>query len=318
MKIITIFLIVCSISFSCQAMEQQNSLYMLEKQGKIKIIQDKVEKEERDYYLELGQNILEKNNIALEKFSNILHFGCYHGNLTAFLAEKAPKAKVVGVGFLSSMGASGKAMYFYRDAMPNLSFDSIDEKNFPTTYEGKFDLVLSFAALHWMEDHATVLKNISKCLQPGGQVLIHTTDDSYDIHPGLMEALVKLGTTEKWKNFVGTFDITNLLKITIPDFKPLDTKRIPELLENADLIPINIENNYEITKKFEDIDQVLAWLKPLTDAVHMVNLFRPIVDAKDFIKDLVIEYNRSLPQGEHEKLVFPIASTTIILAQKKS
>jgi trans-aconitate 2-methyltransferase len=63
---------------------------------------------------------------------------------------------------------------------PNLKFEHLDVLDMK--FESRFDLVTSFACLHWVKDHLAVLKNIKRSLKPGGKLLIQcagrrTSDD---------------------------------------------------------------------------------------------------------------------------------------------
>ncbi len=51
----------------------------------------------------------------------------------------------------------------------NLKFEHLDVLNMK--FESSFDLVTSFACLHWVKDHLGVLKNVKRSLKPGGKLL---------------------------------------------------------------------------------------------------------------------------------------------------
>jgi trans-aconitate methyltransferase len=70
-------------------------------------------------------------------------------------------------------------------------------------FESRFDLVTSFACLHWVKDHLTVLKNIKHGLKPGGKLIIQcagrkTGDD-------LTASARDVIRSDKWKQYFRGF-----------------------------------------------------------------------------------------------------------------
>jgi ubiquinone/menaquinone biosynthesis C-methylase UbiE len=53
---------------------------------------------------------------------------------------------------------------------PNLKFQYGDASKLE--YEDEFDLVLSFACLHWVQDHGPVLEGIKRSFKNGGGILM--------------------------------------------------------------------------------------------------------------------------------------------------
>jgi trans-aconitate 2-methyltransferase len=91
----------------------------------------------------------------------IADLGCGPGNLTQHLAERWPAAEVCGVDSSPQMLAAAAAY-----ARPNLAFVEADIRHWqPDT---PLDLLVSNAALQWLDDHATVLPHLVSVLAPGG------------------------------------------------------------------------------------------------------------------------------------------------------
>lgn len=102
----------------------------------------------------------------------VLDLGCGSGDLTAAIAGLVPAGHVVGVDAEPSMLA--EAATWARD---NQSFVESAVQDLDTTLthdDGRFDVVLSRACLHWVPvaDWARVLRSVHRLVRPGGWVRI--------------------------------------------------------------------------------------------------------------------------------------------------
>lgn len=111
--------------------------------------------------LEILENYVFKGN------ENVLDIGCGNGFITKSIAEKLPNGQVVGIDISSNM--IQLAINDFRH-ISNLQFIQIGAEDF--IFEKKFDLVVSFNALHWMKDHKKILLNIKSSLKNGGKILL--------------------------------------------------------------------------------------------------------------------------------------------------
>ena len=88
----------------------------------------------------------------------IVDFGCGVGHLTRTLLERWPDASVIGVDNSPEMLEKASAI-----AEPGrLEFQRADIAEWCAPE--KFDLIVSNAALHWLDDHSTVLTRWSNLL----------------------------------------------------------------------------------------------------------------------------------------------------------
>jgi trans-aconitate 2-methyltransferase len=87
--------------------------------------------------------------------------GCGTGELTHRLAEALPGGEVVGVDsspeMLSKTEAGGRVRF---------ELGSIESAG------GSWDLVFSHAALHWVDDHRTLVPRLFSLVRPGGQLAV--------------------------------------------------------------------------------------------------------------------------------------------------
>ncbi len=96
----------------------------------------------------------------------ILDIGCGDGKITAELAARVSHGSVLGIDASADMIAFAQNM-FPPSVHTNLSFRYGDAAKL--TFSQEFDVVVSFACLHWTEDLAMVLQGIKQSLVPGGR-----------------------------------------------------------------------------------------------------------------------------------------------------
>ena len=95
--------------------------------------------------------------------------GCGDGKVTAEVARHVPNGSVVG------LDASAEMIDFARKEFPSKrteTFVSSKEMLESLDFHEEFDLVISFACLHWVIDHRPVLRGIHRALRPGGRILL--------------------------------------------------------------------------------------------------------------------------------------------------
>ncbi len=95
----------------------------------------------------------------------LLDVGCGTGSITAAFADQLPQGAVVGIDFSADMIAFAQREY----VRPNLAFYQMDATAIELA--ATFDVVFSNATLHWVADHAAVLRGVRQHMQPGGKIL---------------------------------------------------------------------------------------------------------------------------------------------------
>ena len=111
--------------------------------------------------------LLEK--IEIEGDERVLDIGSGDGWITANIADIVPEGSVLGIDSSEGMVSFAKEKFATGDH-PNLSFQLGDARSLD--FDGEFDLVVSFAALHWVGDHGPVLRGIRRALKPGGRTFL--------------------------------------------------------------------------------------------------------------------------------------------------
>lgn len=108
------------------------------------------------------------SRLTLGKHDRILDIGCGNGKITAAIAERVSQGSVLGVD--ASQNMITFAQENYAPVHANLQFEIGDARNL--TYQHEFDQIVSFNALHWIPEQATVLRSIRIALKPKGQALL--------------------------------------------------------------------------------------------------------------------------------------------------
>ncbi|HPW73127.1 MAG TPA: methyltransferase domain-containing protein [Methanothrix sp.] len=107
------------------------------------------------------------SKIPIQGDERVLDIGCGDGKITAWISRLVPRGSVVGLDSSPEMISFARSQ-FPAEEWPNLNFQQGDARDLP--YNNQFDLVLSFAALHWILDHGPVLAGIRRSLRGGGRV----------------------------------------------------------------------------------------------------------------------------------------------------
>lgn len=145
-----------------------------------------------------AQELLSK--ISIRGDERILDIGCGDGKITAEIALLVPRGSVNG------LDNSGEMLSFARSrfpplSWPNLAFQYGDASELK--YEDEFDLVLSFACLHWVQDHGPVLEGIKRSLKNDGKVLMQFGGRGNAA--AILEVVEGLISEKKWSGYFEGF-----------------------------------------------------------------------------------------------------------------
>ncbi len=97
----------------------------------------------------------------------VVDLGCGTGELTAKLANMLPNSHVLGVDNSSQM--LERAQQYKRRGLDFELGDISDENVLP---HSEWDLIFSHAALHWVEDHRSLIPRLLAKVAPGGQIAV--------------------------------------------------------------------------------------------------------------------------------------------------
>ena len=96
-----------------------------------------------------------------------IDLGCGPGNSTAILAARYPASVVTGLDSDAAMIAAA------RERLPEIAFEVAPLEN----WQGRADVILSNAVLHWLPDHATLFPQLARQLAEGGSLAIQIPDN---------------------------------------------------------------------------------------------------------------------------------------------
>jgi trans-aconitate 2-methyltransferase len=101
--------------------------------------------------------------VPLEAPATVYDLGCGPGNVTRLLIKRWPGARVTGVD-------SSAAMLEKARAIPGITWQAADLASWAPPAPA--DLVYSNAALHWIDDHASLFPRLLAQVKPGGVLAV--------------------------------------------------------------------------------------------------------------------------------------------------
>ncbi|MGD9765877.1 MAG: trans-aconitate 2-methyltransferase, partial [Candidatus Binatia bacterium] len=133
-------------------------------------------------------------NLTLRGDERVLDIGCGNAAVTAAIAARLPRGRVVGVD------ASQHMIDFAMRAFPqvahaNLAFHVADAANLP--FRDEFDLIVSFNCLHWVTDQRAALRGIRTALAPDGRT--HLRFVPQGARPSLEDVIEQVRRAPAWQ-----------------------------------------------------------------------------------------------------------------------
>lgn len=116
--------------------------------------------------LQWAQELMSK--LALRGSEAVLDIGCGDGKISAQLTQAVGNGCVLGIDLSGEM-IQLATQHYPRAQHPNLSFRQMDAADIRVAE--KFDIAFSNATLHWVRDHAAVLRGVHGVLNTGGKIL---------------------------------------------------------------------------------------------------------------------------------------------------
>jgi trans-aconitate 2-methyltransferase len=194
---------------------------------------------------------------ALSKYSfkgneDILDVGCGDGKITSKIAKLAPQGTVLGID--SSKSMIDFAIKNFSRTQENLSFNVCRAEDI--NFRNAFDLIVSFACLHWVKDQISFLTGAKNALKADGKIIITL----YPKHPDIWNAIENTVQNEHWLKYFSEYSNPHI-SYDLPSYELL--------IKEAGLKTIYIEEQMPIaffSSRSEAEDFLRSWL-PHADQV---------------------------------------------------
>lgn len=134
----------------------------------------------------------------------IVDLGCGPGNSTELLANRFPRAAILGLDSSDDMLAKARAR------LPLARFEKADVSHWRC--ENSFDLIFANAVLQWIPDHVGVMVRMIAQLAPGGRLAVQMPDNFDQPSHALMRKVAarapfsdKLASASAARETIGAF-----------------------------------------------------------------------------------------------------------------
>ncbi|MGF7123167.1 class I SAM-dependent methyltransferase [Rhodococcus sp. AG1013] len=188
------------------------------------------------------------DGLDLDPHGRVLDVGCGDGFVTRMLADRLTDGYAIGVDASPRMiekAASG-------ETDPRVRFMVADARRLP--FRDRFDVVVSFNALHWVPEQQQALASIADAARPGARVLIQVVcaGDRVSLETIAME----VAGTPRWVDRFAAFT---------PPFVHVEPDDYPELAASAGLRVTDL-SVHDVTWDFGTREAFAQWCTTGADA----------------------------------------------------
>ena len=206
----------------------------------------------------------------------VLDVGAGDGKVTAELAGRVPKGKVVGIDKSDQMVGFAQERF---GAVGNLEFRQMDAQQIEMSE--RFDVVFSNATLHWVRDHRAFLRGAAGVMKMGAKLLISCGGRGNA--RCVQDVLEEVITREAWRTFFQQSDQQTYWFLDHTEYRPwlaeagLEARRVE--LTPKDMVHAGPEG-------------LAGWLRTTwMPHTHRV----PEAQREEFVQEVVAEYVRRHP-----------------------
>ncbi len=122
-------------------------------------------------------------------YKTIVDLGCGTGDLTGVLADQWPGSRVIGVDLSDEMLAAARE----RAEAGRVEFQKGDLSGWRP--EAPVELIVSNAAIQWVQDHEALLRHLTSCLAPKGVLAVQMPANFESPSHALLK---KLSASRRW------------------------------------------------------------------------------------------------------------------------
>jgi trans-aconitate 2-methyltransferase len=139
--------------------------------------------------------------LTLKGIEQVLDVGCGDGKITALIASRVPQGEVIGVDPSHDMISFASA-HFSPGIHPNLRFEMADARMLP--FKERFDLVVSFNALHWVPNPNPALRSIRIAMKRDGRAQLRMVTAGE--HKSLESVVEDVRKSPRWRGRFHDFE----------------------------------------------------------------------------------------------------------------
>jgi trans-aconitate 2-methyltransferase len=172
--------------------------------------------------------------VSIKPSLRVLDLGCGTGELTRRLADMLPDSDVLGID--SSREMLDKSAAFARDGVRF-------EHRLIEDVAGEWDVVVSNAALHWVENHAELIPKLVGLLAPGGRLAVQLpSNHTHPAHRAVIEIASECPFREALNGWTRTSPVLSIEAYAELLFRAggenvtVFEKVYPHVLENSDAV----------------------------------------------------------------------------------
>lgn len=228
----------------------------------------------------------------------VIDLGCGAGNVTAFLAERWPRARIVGVDNSKEMLVQARA-----SVAGSATREWIEADLATWAPNAAVDVVYSNAALHWQDDHARLFPRIFGWVAPGGVLAVQMPDQfAAPSHVALAEVVA----TARWRDRLGHLRRSSPVLPAVDYFRLLGEAAREVDAWTTDYLHV-------LPASLDDVHPVVAWMKGTA-----MTPFLAVLDAEEaatFIGDVSTRVGKAYPKLADGRILFAFRRVFLVAAR---
>ena len=224
--------------------------------------------------------------------ARVVDLGCGTGELTKILHEK------VGAGSTLGIDSSAEMLAKSPQGVAGLRFERREIEAFFEENGEPFDLIFSNAALHWVEDHDTLLDRLARRLAPHGEIAIQMPANFDHVSHALAEEVARM---PRFSAALGGF-------VRKPPV--LAPERYAELCDRAGFVEQTLRLQV-YAHHLESRDGLVEWVKGTLLTAYAAHM------TADAYAEFLAEYTRILQARVEDRRPFFYPFKRILLRAKK-
>ena len=220
--------------------------------------------------------------IALENPQRVIDLGCGTGNSTAQLHRRWPGAELTGIDSSPAMLAQARKDH------PDWQWMESTIENWQP--QGRYDLVFSNAALHWVPDHVALFPRLFHAVAPGGALAVQMPNN---FHSPAHQGMKKVAADPAWAAALASASETIFIQ--------------PLSFYYSALHKLASSLNIWETEYLQVMDgpkAILDWMRSTAMRAYLERL--PSDDQRRRFEELCLaEFEKSYPPDDEGKVLFP-------------